>query len=121
MGSQASLHTSSGAIIQLVHIALCTNLHGPAGACIPVASATQIHIFQFNVCLRIQTNIIQMNMILIKNLRTPKLVGIAKRIACTLLYIELIMRMTYLLPICHRICTCDMHKQALQYHYTEFI
>ena len=38
--------------VQLVGIAIFMSLHGPAGACIPVASASPIHVFQYNVYLK---------------------------------------------------------------------
>ena len=46
--------------IQFVHIAIFMSLHVPAGACIPVASASPFMYFQYNVYLRIVvcTNIV---------------------------------------------------------------
>ena len=38
--------------IQFVHIAIFMSLHGPAGACIPVASASPIHVFPIQRVLK---------------------------------------------------------------------
>ena len=64
--------------IQFVRIAIFMNLHVPAGACIPVASAYPIHVFPIQHVLKhcgaknilykyIHTHVIQ------NNLRTPQL------------------------------------------------
>ena len=59
------------------------SLHGPAGACIPVASASPIHVFPIQRVLKhcgahkhIYTHVIQ------NNLRTPQLVGFACQLGC---------------------------------------
>ena len=64
------------------------SLHIPAGACIPVASASPIHVFpiqrvlkalwcaQTYIYIYIHTHVIQ------NNLRTPQLVGFARQLGC---------------------------------------
>ena len=64
------------------------SLHGPAGACIPVASASPIHVFPIQRALKhcgahkhsfflyIYTHVIQ------NNLRTPQLAGFARQLGC---------------------------------------
>ena len=74
--------------IQFVRIAIFMSLHVPAGACIPVASASPIHVFPIQRVLKhcgahkhiyiiiykyIHTHVIQ------NNLRTPQLAGRYKR------------------------------------------
>ena len=72
--------------IQFVCIAIFMSLHGPAGACILVASASPIHVFQYNVYLSIvvRTNIYIYNMynttVIHNNLRTLQLVGEAHQL-----------------------------------------
>ena len=46
------IHAESGTIIQFVPIAIFMSLHVPAGACIPVASASPIHVFPIQRVLR---------------------------------------------------------------------
>ena len=46
--------------IQFVHIAIFMSLHVPAGACIPVASASPIHVFPIQRVLKHTNNIIIM-------------------------------------------------------------
>ena len=72
--------------IQFVRIAIFMSLHEPAGACIPVASASPIYVFpiqhvlkalwcaQTYIILYIHTHVIQ------NNLRTPQLVGFAHQL-----------------------------------------
>ena len=70
--------------IQFVHIAIFMSLHVPGGACIPVASASPIHVFpirvlkhcgahkhSLNIYIYIYMHVIQ------NNLRTPQLAGFA--------------------------------------------
>ena len=56
---------------QFVHIAILMILHGPAGACIPVASVSPIHVSPVQCVLKhcgVHKHVIQ------NNLRTPQLV-----------------------------------------------
>ena len=75
--------------IQFVHIAIFMSLHVPAGACIPAASASPIHVFPIQSVLKhcgvhkhsyiyiyIYTHVIQ------NNLRTPQLAGFARHLGC---------------------------------------
>ena len=51
------------------HIAIFMSLHGPAGACIPVASASPIHVFPIHALIQ-------------NNLRIPQLVGFTHQLGC---------------------------------------
>ena len=61
------------------------SLHGPAGACIPVASASPIHVppiqrvlkhWRTYIYIYIYTHMTQ------NNLRTPQLAGFARQLGC---------------------------------------
>ena len=64
------------------------SLHVPAGACIPVASVSPIHVFPIqrvlkhcgvhNICINIyiHTHVIQ------NNLRTPQMAGFGRQLGC---------------------------------------
>ena len=66
------------------------SLHVPAGACIPVASASPIHVFPIQRVLKhcgahkhIYINIIYIHTHVIQNnLRTPQLAGFACQLGC---------------------------------------
>ena len=73
----------------VVHIAIFMSLHGPAGACIPVASASPIHVppiqrvlkhcgayIHIYIYIYIYTHVTQ------NNLRTPQLAGFARQLGC---------------------------------------
>ena len=77
--------------IQFVRIAIFMSLHVPAGACIPVASASPIdvppiqcvlkhcgaYIHIYNIYIYIYTHARDQN-----NLRTPQLAGFARQLGC---------------------------------------
>ena len=64
------------------------SLHVPAGACIPVASASPIHVFPIQHVLKHcgahkhSLYIIYIYTHMIQNLRTPQLVGFARQLGC---------------------------------------
>ena len=73
----------------VLYIAIFMSLHGPAGACILVASASPIHVFPIQRVLKhcgahkhniykyiYNTHVIQ------NNLRTPQLAGFARQLGC---------------------------------------
>ena len=46
------IHAASGTLYSLFSIAIFMSLHVPAGACIPVASASPIHVFPIQRVLK---------------------------------------------------------------------
>ena len=76
--------------IQFVHIAVFMSLHGPAGACIPVASTcvSPVHVFPIQHVLKHcgvhkhSLYIIYIHPLIQNNLRTPQLVGKAHQLGC---------------------------------------
>ena len=81
--------------IQFVHIAIFMSLHGPAGACILVASASPIDVPPIQCVLKHCGAYIHNNNIIYiyththviqNNLRTPQLAGFARQLGCKKLY-----------------------------------
>ena len=46
------IHAASGTLYSLFVLQYSMSLHGPAGACIPVASASPIHVFPIQCVLK---------------------------------------------------------------------
>ena len=102
--------------IQFVRIAIFMSLHVPAGACIPVANASPIHVFPIQRVLKhcgatniykyiyIYTHVIQ------NNLRTPQLAGFARQLGCKN---ELCFNSHYSYVSCTNLIECSFLERAI--------